>query len=115
LIFARRADAAIFDIDIGGGAVSVTSVYQLRAARALLGLSQPQVERKCDIPQHVISEIERGLGTSEQRGRLLAFYEAHGIRMIDGVGGTGVILQVERAHQAPKVRRGDSELQPAKM
>lgn len=84
---------------------------QLRAARALLDLTQAAVCDRLSMPLITLRRIE---GRPDHKGRvaedslrqLQRFYEAQGVQFLDhgdGKGGEGVRLRTSRAAQAARV------------
>ncbi len=70
---------------------------QLKAARALLGISQPELSERVGIGRSTVLRIEQGLETARPGTieTIKAWLEAQGIRFLDGADGVGVILRNE--------------------
>jgi transcriptional regulator with XRE-family HTH domain len=68
----------------------VVTNEQLRAARALLGLSQTELALRADLSVPTIKRLEGGFGphvSDEARGRLQKAIESAGIEFIEENGG----------------------------
>lgn len=80
----------------------MTTVGQLRAARALLGLSQPQLAELCRVSTMTIKRAEGAgnpLPSLETIARIKAALEEAGIDFLDeNGGGPGVRVRKGRSH-----------------